>query len=109
MSKDINKREDFVNDHIDLDLSVVEGVSTDWEGLHSPEKISKRTLVSYLNFLEKLKLIQMIVFGLLFALIVGLAFKFLLFTKFEMYVFDDGTDALCIYDPSTEDLKQNVN
>ncbi len=107
MIKNDKDREDFISRHLDLDLSEVGEARTDWEGRASAYSVSPLSLKKYLKFLENLKYILMIIFALLITAIVALSFKFLLFTKFEMIVFDDGTDVTCILDPSTGEIKQN--
>lgn len=107
MIKNDKEREDFVQQYLDLDLSDVEPSRTDWEGRASTHSVSPLALKRYLRFLEILKYILMVIFALAIAVVVGLSFKFLLLTKFEIIVFDDGTNVTCILDPSTGDIKQN--
>lgn len=109
MNKDDKKFDDFVDKYIDYDLNEIETTQTDWEGKASAHSVSPLATKKYLRFLRVLKYILMSIFALIIIGIVGLSFKFLLFTKFEMFVFDDGTDVMCIYDPSTGEIKQNDN
>lgn len=109
MNKSWKKNDDFFEKYSDYDLETDTSVQTDWEGRSSTYSSSNKALTRYLAFLTKLKYVLMCIFALIILTVAGLSFKFLLFTKFEVIVFDDGTDVMCIYDPQSGEMKQNAN
>lgn len=101
------KQKAFVEKYSSIDLDEVVDVHTSWEGRASTYGISPRALKRYYTFLNTTKWILLVIFLILTLVMVGLGFNFLLFTEHEIFVFDDGTDVSCIFNPSTGELKQN--
>ncbi|HGF9504635.1 TPA: hypothetical protein ACJEU7_001840 [Acinetobacter baumannii] len=94
-------REAFVDEFLDSEYEDPNDPDTPWGKRLTERQIQPRVLKRYDNFLKYLAILLISVALLLTSGLSFLTYKFLFSTSFEILVFNDGTDLICIYDPDS--------
>lgn len=102
-SQDINESSEDFHDEVPLSLNRM----TSWGGNINGDMIPPRMLRGYESKLKKINFALFLVLIFFVITIIIMAVKLVFFTQFEIEIFDDGTDMICIYNPETGEIKQN--
>lgn len=109
MNKFSLKYKKFIKDNIDLEININDDPMSTWENNLNDRMLSPRVLNKYSVVLTKLNIILFSILLILIIVVATMIFWFFNFHPQEMIIFNDGTDITCLYDPKTEEMKQNDN
>lgn len=107
MKKDQFDYRDFVEKNIDLELNIEDDPMTTWANNLNDRMLNPVVLNRYHNVLRRINIILLSVLLILIIVAAVMITRFLFFHPHEMYIFNDGTDITCLYDPSSGEMKQN--
>lgn len=109
MKKHPKSSSEFIQENINLEININDDPMSTWENNLNDRMLSPKILNLYQKFLS---ILNAVLFSLLVLLIITAAviiFWFFNFHPQEKIIFNDGTDITCLYDPKTEEMKQNDN
>lgn len=89
------------------ELSYNDLMMTSWENNRNDHMVSGLVLGRYYKFLRYLNILLMAVMFLMVMGIVGLSIKFVFFHQHELFIFLDGTDISCVFNPRNGEMIQN--
>lgn len=101
--------EDFVRKNINLEINIEDDPMSTWENNLNDRMLSPKILNRYLRFLIPLNMFLFSFLLLLIIISLVMIVWFCIFHPQEKIIFNDGTDITCLYDPKTEEMKQNDN
>jgi len=109
MNKNSLDYEKFVQENIHLEVSIDDDLMSTWENNLNDRMLSPRDLKKYQSFLSLLNTCLFSIFLFLIVVATSMIIWFFSFHPQEKIIFNDGTDITCLYDPKTEEMKQNDN
>lgn len=98
---------DFVKKNIDLQVNIDDDPMTTWANNLNDRMISPVVLNRYQKVLRKINIFLLSLLLILIIVAAAMIIRFLFFHPHEIYIFNDGTDITCLYDPNSGEMKQN--
>ncbi|WP_173912855.1 hypothetical protein [Acinetobacter sp. Marseille-Q1618] len=77
-----------------------------WGNPHNPYNVDNQTLVFYRKILDNVLKVILVIIVVLALVVFGMCIYMAINPDFNVFVFDDGSSAPCIYEPLTGKFRQ---
>lgn len=97
----------FMDENSDRDVPLSLNPMSTWGSNFNIDMLPRNVMTRYVNMLKKVKFWLFLILIFILLIIVGMTIKFIFFTEYENYIFDDGTEMVCVFNPENGEMKQN--